>query len=79
VTSRPRSSRKIFEDLSSPDNHDFVEDLVSAFLHEREETEMATNEAVIEGVIETLELVKQQVHVKRWRQALDEKDRMKQT
>jgi len=64
---------EILEDLSSPDNHDFVEDLVSAFLHEREETEMATNEAVIEGVIETLELVKQQVHVKRWRQALDEK------
>lgn len=70
---------EILEDLSSPDNHDFVEDLVGAFIYEREESEMATNEAVIEGVIETLELVKQQVHVKRWRQALDEKDRMKQT
>ncbi|TDT43152.1 hypothetical protein DES49_0962 [Halospina denitrificans] len=70
---------EILEDLSSPDNHDFVEDLVGAFLYEREESEMATNEAMIEGVIETLELVKQQVHVKRWRQALDEKDRMKQT
>mgnify|MGYP006278175213 FL=1 len=70
---------EILEDLSSPDNHDFVEDLVGAFLYEREEPEMAANETVIEGVIETLELVKQQVHVKRWRQALDEKDRMKQT
>lgn len=68
---------EILEDLSSPDNHDFVEDLVGAFLYEREQSEMATNEAVIEGVIETLELVKQQVHVKRWREALDEKDRMK--
>ena len=68
---------EILEDLSSPDNHDFVEDLVDAFLHEREEPGMGTNEAMIDGITETLELVKQQVHVKRWREALDEKDRMK--
>lgn len=64
----------ILEDLSSPDNHDFVEDLVSIFLQERDEPNPERDQAVIEGVVETLELVKQQVHVKRWRQALDEKD-----
>ncbi|MGM0434821.1 MAG: hypothetical protein ACQEQ1_09160 [Pseudomonadota bacterium] len=68
---------QILNDLSSPDNHDFVEDLVDVLLtpHERESSE--ANAAAIQGVIETLELVKDQVAVKRWQEALAEKDERK--
>lgn len=68
---------QILNDLSSPDNHDFVEDLVDVLLtpHERENSE--ANTAVIQGVIETLELVKDQVAVKRWQETLAEKDEQK--
>ncbi|WP_198949465.1 ion transporter [Halovibrio salipaludis] len=68
---------QILNDLSSPDNHNFVEDLVDVLLtpHERENSE--ANTAVIQGVIETLELVKDQVAVKRWQEALAEKDEQK--
>ncbi|MFO7787424.1 MAG: hypothetical protein R6W87_06550 [Halospina sp.] len=68
---------QILNDLSSPDNHDFVEDLVDVLLtpHERESSQ--ANAAAIQGVIETLELVKDQVAVKRWQEALAEKDERK--
>lgn len=63
---------QILEDLSSTDNHDFVEDLVSTFLEERERTDDASQQAVIDAVIQVLDMVKEQVHVKQWRKALDE-------
>ena len=68
---------QILEDLASPSNHDFVEDLVDVFLtrHERESSQ--ANESVIQGVIETLELVKDQVAIKRWQENLAEKDEHK--
>mgnify|MGYP006425811219 CR=1 FL=1 len=65
---------EMLEDLSSKDNHDFVEDIVEIFLHKHETPDPIADQSLIEGIVETLELVKQQVHVKRWRQALDEKD-----
>lgn len=68
---------QILEDLTSPSNHHFVEDLVDVLLtrHERENTQ--ANDAVIKGVIETLELVKDQVAIKRWQEGLAEKDKRK--
>lgn len=68
---------QILEDLSSPQNHDFVNDLVDVLLtsHERENSE--ANEAVLQGVIQTLELVKEQVAIKRWQEELAEKDERK--
>jgi len=65
---------QILEDLSSTDNHDFVEDLVSTFLEERERTDDESQQAIIEAVIQVLEMVKEQVHVKHWRKALNESD-----
>lgn len=65
---------QILEDLSSPDNHDFVEDLVDVLLTHHERDDSQASKAIIQGVIETLELVKDQVAVKRWQEALTEKD-----
>lgn len=68
---------QILQDLSSPENHAFVEDLVDVMLtrHERESTQ--AHDAFIQGLIETLELVKDQVAVKRWQEVLAEKDERK--
>lgn len=66
---------QILEDLTSPANHDFVEDLVDVLLTHRERENSQANDAVIQGVIETLELVKDQVAIKRWQEELAEKDK----
>lgn len=68
---------QILEDLSSPNNHDFVGDVVDVLLTHRERDDAQTNDDLIQGVIETLELVKDQVAVKRWQEVLSEKDERK--
>ncbi|MDX1587483.1 MAG: hypothetical protein R3296_00970 [Oleiphilaceae bacterium] len=64
---------RILSDLASGENHAFVDDLVGVFLEERDEPDSASNEQIVEAVVQVLELVKDQVRVKRWRRELDER------
>ncbi len=61
----------LLRDLSSSENHRFIEEIVEAFLHEKPYQKGEYDEAVIEAVVELLELVKHQVRIKRWHAALD--------
>ncbi|MBS3805427.1 MAG: ion transporter [Oleiphilaceae bacterium] len=64
---------QLLDDLASTRNHGFIEDIVNAFLPEREpEGEYIQNEALINLINEVLEVIKGQVHVKRWRTALND-------
>ncbi len=63
---------QILDDLASTRNHGFIEDIVNAFLPERQaqDGEHVHNEALMNLINEVLEAVKKQVHVKHWREAL---------
>jgi hypothetical protein len=64
---------QLLDDLGSSRNHGFIEDIVNAFLPEREaDEEYVHNAALINLINEILEVVKGQVHVKRWRTELNE-------
>ena len=62
---------QILRDLASTKNHQFIEDLTEIFLHEKPYEKGTQEEEIIQACVELLELVKQQVHVKRWHGALD--------
>jgi hypothetical protein len=73
---------QVLEDLSTSRNHDFIDDLVSVFLPDRQkklghkgtdDTETAQrqdNEVLINLTLEILDAIKGQVHKKRWREQL---------
>lgn len=62
---------QILRDLASTENHQFIEDLTEVFLHEKPYEKGDLDEEIIQACIELLELVKDQVHVKRWHAHLD--------
>lgn len=64
--------QQILEDLSSSANHEFIEDIVNAFIRGPNEPEGTDtrNEALIALIIEIIEAIKGQVRVKRWREQL---------
>ena len=64
---------QILIDLSSASNHAFIVDLVDAFLPARSDSgndAVPRNDALIQLIVETLEAVKGQVGIKRWRENL---------
>ncbi len=63
---------QILEDLASSSNHAFIEDIVNVFLPEpgEEAAEGAETEALINLTLEVIDVVKDQVRVKRWREEL---------
>ena len=64
---------QVLSDLSSTQNHAFVEDLVEAFLPAASQSDAdadAQNEALIQLIVEILEAVKGQVAIKHWRENL---------
>ena len=63
---------QILSDLASSENHAFIEDLTEAVLHESASNEQpsAVESQFLDVVIEILDLVKQQVMVKRWEDRL---------
>lgn len=68
---------QILTDLAEGKNHAFVDDLVGVFLEERDEPDSASSDPIVEAVVQVLELVKDQVQVKRWRRELDERHALK--
>jgi len=62
---------QILRDLASTENHQFIEDLTEIFLHEKPYEKSHQSEEIIQACIELLDLVKQQVRVKRWHGELD--------
>ncbi|MBU2875649.1 hypothetical protein [Marinobacter salexigens] len=63
--------QQILEDLASSANHAFIEDIVNAFISGPDERDHeARNEALIALIIEIIDAIKGQVHVKRWREQL---------
>lgn len=64
--------QQILEDLSSSANHEFIEDIVNAFIRgpDGPESTDTRNEALIALIIEIIEAIKGQVRVKRWREQL---------
>ncbi|MGC8119424.1 hypothetical protein [Marinobacter sp. VGCF2001] len=63
---------QILEDLGSTSNHAFVEDIVNVFLPEpdHELHEQSRNDALIQLIVEVVDVIKDQVRVKRWRENL---------
>ncbi|WP_144822272.1 hypothetical protein [Marinobacter piscensis] len=61
--------QQILEDLASSANHEFIEDVVNAFIRGPAGTD-TRNEALIELINEIIEAIKGQVRVKRWREQL---------
>lgn len=63
---------QILEDLASSTNHAFIEDIVNVFLPEpgEEVADDAETQALINLTLEVIDAVKDQVRVKRWREAL---------
>lgn len=63
---------QILDDLASSTNHAFIEDIVNVFLPEPGEglTEEGEKEALITLILEVIDAIKDQVHVKHWRENL---------
>lgn len=61
---------QILDDLATPQNHPFVEDLVAGLIYESEAEEEDANHQLIRVVNEILDLVKAQMRIKRWRTSL---------
>lgn len=63
---------QILDDLASSTNHAFIEDIVNVFLPEpgKSLTEDGEKEALITLMLEVIEAIKGQVHVKHWREQL---------
>jgi hypothetical protein len=61
---------QILQDLASRDNHAFIEDLTEVFLKAEAPTDPVVDEQFKQVLNETIELVKEQVSIKRWRQQL---------
>ncbi len=56
----------LLRDLSSSENHQFIEDIVEVFLQEKSYAQGDNDVAIIDALVELLELVKHQVRIKRW-------------
>lgn len=63
---------QILEDLASASNHAFIEDIVNVFLPSPDQVDAneTENEALINLIVEIIDAVKAQVHVKYWRENL---------
>lgn len=63
---------QILDDLASSTNHAFIEDIVNVFLPDPGEglTEEGEKEALITLILEVIDAIKDQVHVKHWRENL---------
>lgn len=61
---------QILQDLASRDNHAFIEDLTSVFLKPEPHVDTDLDIQLKQVIHETLELVKEQVSIKRWRREL---------
>lgn len=63
---------QILDDLAASRNHDFIEDIVATFLQDTSSQDPSpeAQQQLIDVINEILEAVKQQVGVKRWRDAL---------
>ena len=63
---------QILEDLASSTNHAFIEDIVKVFLPDPAQglTEDREKEALITLILEVIDAIKDQIHVKHWRENL---------
>lgn len=61
---------QILQDLASRDNHAFIEDLTAVFLRPQSAAEAEVDEQFRQVLHETIDIVKDQVNVKRWRREL---------
>lgn len=61
---------QILQDLASRDNHAFIEDLTAVFLKAEVHADRDMDEQLKQVISATIEIVKDQVNVKRWRREL---------
>lgn len=61
---------QILQDLASRDNHAFIEDLTAVFLKPQTAAEGEVDEQFRQVMHETIDIIKDQVSVKRWRREL---------
>lgn len=61
---------QILQDLASRDNHAFIEDLIAVFLREHTAAEMELDDQFRQVMHETIDIIKDQVAIKRWRREL---------
>lgn len=62
--------RRLITDIADKQNHGFIDELASGFFREKELAETEIDRQFLEIIIEVLELVKDQVQVRRWLQNL---------